>query len=102
MILDTVSEKHITDEVRNNIKTEQQAIEELAARSFDEFLNNCGLNELGDGKENDQIIEALLSTAERRSLTKKVLSQIAEAANNTADSKPVDVGSGNQDKKLYS
>ena len=90
MILDTVSEKHITDEVRNNIKTEQQAIEELAARSFDEFLNNCGLNELGDGKENDQIIEALLSTAERRSLTKKVLSQIAEAANNTADSKPVD------------
>lgn len=90
MILDTISEKHITDEVRNNVKTEQQAIEELASRSFDEFLNNCGLNELGDGKENDQIIEALLSTAERRALTKKVLSQITEAANNNADSKPVD------------
>lgn len=90
MILDTISEKHITDEVRNNVKTEQQAIEELASRSFDEFLFSCGLNERGEGKENDQIIEALLNSAERKTLTMKLVNQIVEAANNNVDAKPVD------------
>ena len=43
------------------IKTEQQSSLEIAEMNFEEFIEKCGLHEQDvEGKENDQIIEALL------------------------------------------
>ena len=89
-VLDRIAEYHITSEVLNEVKTEQQSIEELANRYFGEFISKLGLNELGEGKENDQIIESLFPEKDRKGLTVDVVNQIQSAANQNVDSGPVE------------
>ena len=89
-VLDRISKQHLTAEVLNQVKTERQSIDELASRYFGEFIQKLGLNELGEGKENDQIIESLLSQSERKNLTVDVVNKIQSDANQNIDSGPAD------------
>ena len=89
-VLDRISEHHITAEVLNQVKTERQSIDELASRYFGEFISKLGLNELGEGKENDQIIEALFPEKERKGMTVEAVNRIQSSANQNVDSGPVE------------
>ena len=79
-------EFHITKEVSQGIKTEQQSSLEIAEMNFEEFIEKCGLHEQDvEGKENDQIIEALLPSA-KESVSQECVENIANDANQNLDS----------------
>jgi len=89
-VLDILSSKHITKEVDDGIKTEEQSINEIAGKYFEEFIVKCELNEKDEESvEHDQIINQLLPKENRKSLSKEVVERIVNEANLNISSKDV-------------